>query len=334
MEKDLSAQSEHAELLAFGRRMAQESLMEEDVLPGRIAAPPLRSILYVPGNRREWIQKCPRFGADAIVLDLEDSVPPDERENARKIIAEEIGPLSKRVRSVWVRVNASGDSLLQDLEAAVRPGISVVQLPKVFSGKSVIALDKTLGYLEGRQGMPFGGTVISPILETAGGILRAYEIAVSSTRVEYMGAVVAPEGDTARALHMQVMSDAIGTESIYARGKVVVDARSAGVQHVIGGTVTDLSPQHGLLKSFSSLNKAMGYSGTLLIHPSHVPVANELFGPSAKDISQALEVLGLLRAASDRAAVRNPVTGQMVDQAHGRHAYWVLQEAAALGLRF
>jgi citrate lyase subunit beta/citryl-CoA lyase len=334
MQTETSAEDGHAALLAFGRRIAQDSPMEEDTLPGRVAAPPLRSVLYVPGNRRDWIRKCHRFGADAIVLDLEDSVPAEERASARAIIAEEIGALARQVRSVWVRVNASADSLLQDLDAALRPGISVVQLPKVFSAKAVIELDRTLGYFEGRHGMPFGSTIISPILETAGGIQRAHEIALSSTRLEYMGAVVAPEGDTARALRMQVMSDAAGTESIYARGKVAVDARAAGVQHVIGGTVTDLSPQHELLKSFSSLNKAMGYSGSLLIHPSHVPVANELFGPSAADIAQALDVLRLLQAAAGRAAVRNPATGQMVDLAHGRHAYGVLHEAAALGLRF
>jgi citrate lyase subunit beta/citryl-CoA lyase len=327
---EISAQvSDYGDLLEFGRSIAGDGQEDEEVLAGRVQTPALRSILYVPGNRREWIQKCHRFNADAIVLDLEDSVPLAEREQARKIISEEIGPLAARVRSVWVRVNAAATSLADDLAAAVRPGIKVIQLPKVFSAKSVVDLDHRLGYFEGRSGLAFRSTVISPILETAGGIQRAYEIAMASSRIEYLGAVVAPEGDTARALRMTVMHDAIGTESLYIRGKVVVDARAAGVRHVIGGTVTDLSPKHELLRSFSSMNRAMGYSGTLLIHPDQVPVAHELFGPSAENIKEALEVLRLLRASPGRAAVRNAATGKMIDLAHGRHAYWVLYEAQA-----
>ena len=325
--------SPHADLLAYGRQLCEGAPPEEEVLPGRVAAPPLRSILYVPGNRREWIQKCHRYGADAIVLDLEDSVPPEERPTARAIIAEEIGPLSQRVRSVWVRVNATPDSLPLDLQAAVRPGIHVVQLPKVFAPASVVELDRLLGWHEGRAGLPFGSVVVSPILETAGGIKRAHAICMASRRVEYVGAVVAPEGDTARALQLRVMHDPIGTETFAIRGQVAVDARSAGVQHVIGGTVTDLDPQHGVLRPFCDLNRSMGYSGMLVIHPSHVPVVHELFSPSAAQLAHAVEVLRLLVAHPGRAAVRNS-QGQMVDLAHARHAYMLLRQAQALGLDF
>jgi citrate lyase subunit beta / citryl-CoA lyase len=331
---DIASQTnDYAELLEFGWNITEESFGDEERSVGRIRAQPLRSILYVPGNRRDWIQKCHRFSADGIVLDLEDSVPIAERDNARKIIADEIGPLASRVRSVWVRVNAESKSLTDDLEAAMRPGISVIQLPKVYSAEAVADLDRKLGYFEGCKGIPFGATVIAPILETARGIQHAYDIALSSPRVEYLGAVVAPEGDTARALRMAVMHDAIGSESLYVRGKVVVDARAAGVQNVIGGTVTDLDPKHELLRSFSLMNKAMGYSGSLLIHPDQVMVANELFGQSADNINEALKVLRLLRASPGRAAVRDVISGRMIDLAHGRHAYWVLSGATEFGQR-
>ena len=318
---------EHQALLEFGYSLITDAEPDEDILMGRVTANPLRSILYVPGNRREWIQKCHRFGSDAIVLDLEDSVPYDEKAQARIIISEEIGALSKKVQSVWVRINAELNELEMDLEAAMVAGISVIQLPKVFSANSVIELDRKISWHEGKNGIVFGKTIIAPILETAGGIKRAYDIAVCSKRVEYLGAIVAPEGDTARALRMTVMSDSIGTESLYAREKVVVDARAAGIKHVIGGTVTDLSPDQSLLKSFTSLNKSMGYSGTLLIHPSHVPFANELFKHSYSEVQRAREVLQLLKGAGGRAAIRNPATGQMIDLAHARHAYWVLKES-------
>ncbi|MFN0184822.1 MAG: HpcH/HpaI aldolase/citrate lyase family protein [Aquabacterium sp.] len=327
------AQAHHADLLAFGRRLSEGAPPDEEVLPGRVVAPPLRSVLYVPGNRRDWIRKCHRYGADAIVLDLEDSVPPDERPAARAILAEEIGPLAQRVGSVWVRVNAAPDSLPLDLAAAVRPGIHVVQLPKVFAPGAVQELDRALGWHEGRAGLPFGSVVVSPILETAGGVRRAHEICMASRRIEYVGAVVAPEGDTARALHLRVMHDAAGTETVPLRSQVAIDARAAGVQHVTGGTVTDLDPQHAVLRAFCGINRAMGYSGMLVIHPSHVPVVNELFAPTAAELARAVAVLRLLMSHPDRAAVRN-AQGQMVDLAHARHAHALLTQAQALGLDF
>ena len=320
-----------ADLLAYGAQLDREDVLSEEVLPGRVSAPPLRSVLYVPGNRRDWIRKCHQYGADAVVLDLEDSVPPEERPSARAVIAEEIGSLSERVRSVWVRVNAAPQELARDLDAVVRPGLHVVQLPKVFSPSQMVEADRVVGWHEGRAGMAFGSVVLSPILETAGGIKRAHAICMASTRVEYVGAVVAPEGDTAKALHLRVMHDAVGTETMPMRSQVAVDARSAGVQHIVGGTVTDLDPAHGVLKAFCEMNRSMGYSGMLVIHPSHVRFVNELFSPSEGQIAFALEVLGLLRANPGKAAVRNSA-GNMVDLAHARYSCALLREAQSLGL--
>jgi citrate lyase subunit beta / citryl-CoA lyase len=157
---------------------------------------------------------------------------------------------------------------------------------------------------------------------------------MASRRVEYVGGVVAPEGDTARALHLQVMSDAAGSETVPLRALVAIDARAAGVQHVVGGTVTDLDPAHRVLRAFTALNRALGYSGSLVIHPSHVPVVHEIFSPSAAELARAVEVLRVLAAAPGRAAVRHPESGQMVDLAHARHAYALLCQARALGLAF
>jgi citrate lyase subunit beta/citryl-CoA lyase len=296
-----------------------------------VAAPSLRSVLYVPGNKRDWIRKCHRYGADAVVLDLEDSVPPDEKAAARAVIAEEIGPLSERVRSVWVRVNAAPQDLAQDLAAVVRPGLHVLQLPKVYAPSQMVECDRVLGWHEGRAGMALGSVVVSPILETAGGVKRAHAICMASRRVEYVGAVVAPEGDTARALHLRVMHDAAGTETLPIRSQVAVDARAAGVRHVVGGTVTDLDPEHGVLKAFCEMNRSMGYSGMLVIHPGHVRFVNDLFSPSAAQIAFAVEVLRLLRANPGKAAVRTS-GGNMVDLAHARHSHALLREAQSLGL--
>ncbi len=318
-----------ASLLAFGRTLVESAGDTGDErFAARIAVPALRSLLYVPGNRREWIRKCAAYGADAIILDLEDSVPAAERDSARAIIADELAALSTQVRAVWVRVNAPAALLEADLEAVVRPGLSVVQLPKVWSPEQIADLDRRLGWFEGRRGLPYRSVAISPILETAGGVRCAYEICSASDRVEYVGGIVAPEGDTALALGLDVMSDAVGTETMHLRSKIAHDARAAGVRHVVGGTVTDLHPGQETLRRFATANRHMGYTGMLVIHPSHAVTVNEIYSPSRADVDNAVQTLTALREAAGRGAVRLP-SGKMVDMAHARHAVAVLAKAIA-----
>src|SRR5919106_5370828 len=103
--------------------------------------PPVRSALFVPANRREWIVKAPRYGADALVLDLEDATPPDRKEEARTVVRETVSALAEQGQQVWVRVNEVGsEHLPRDLEAVCRPGVDVVCLPKARSAEQVAEL--------------------------------------------------------------------------------------------------------------------------------------------------------------------------------------------------
>lgn len=321
------------DLIEYGRDLlGVVGERERGALADRIAVRPVRSALYVPGNRRDWLRKAPRHGADAILIDLEDSVPPAERDAARAIVSEEIGPLSEQVGAVWVRLNSESDEVLDDLAAATVPGLAAVQLPKVFDPDAIVELDRALGYYEGRNGLPFGTIAIIPILETASGIRRAFDIAMCSRRVEYLGALVAPDGDTARALNLRAMSDPAGTESLHLRSKVLLDSRAAGVTNPLGGVVTDLRPDSPVLEAFARMNRDLGYSGMIVIHPSHVPVVNAVYSPSAEEIRRARQVLEALHASADRGAIRGPGDGEMIDYAMGRVAVLTLQSAAAFGL--
>lgn len=321
------------ELLRYGREVLSAiDDPDEPGLRGRIAVPPLRSVLYVPGNRRDWIRKCARYGADGIVIDLEDAVQPEEREAARTIVSEEIGPLARQVRSVWVRVNSAPSEMRADLEAAVRPGLSVVQIAKTSRPEAVVAVDRLVGWLEGRNGVAFGTVAINPLLETANGVRDAFAIAMCSPRVEYVGSLISPEGDTARALRMRAMSDRIGSESLHIRSKVALDARAAGIRYPLGGVVTDLRPDHETLRGFAEANRNMGYSGMLVIHPSHVPVVNEIFSPTAAELKRSLRILDDLKSSSGRGAIRDRDNGGMIDLAMARFAVLVLEEARELGI--
>lgn len=322
-----------SELLSYGREiLGTLAEPEPGAMTDRLAPAPLRSALYLPGNRRDFLQKSPRFAPDAVVIDLEDAVQPSDRPAARSIVAEEIGPLSQKVRAVWVRVNPDPETMWQDLEAAVRPGLATIQLSKTFNPESVQALDRALGYFEGKAGLPYGKIAIAPILETANGLRLAYEIAMASRRVEYLGALVAKEGDTARALRMRALVDPVGTESMAVRSAVLVAARAAGIRYPLGGVVTDLSPEQVQLRAFAGANRDMGYAGMFVIHPSHVAAVNQIFSPSADELARAARTLKDLRASAGRGAIRDAADGGMVDLAMARFAVLLLEEAEALGI--
>jgi citrate lyase subunit beta/citryl-CoA lyase len=301
--------------------------------PRRIAVRPVRSALYVPANRRDWLRGCHRFAPDAVIADLEDAVLAKDRPEARAIVAGEIESLAQRVGSVWVRVNPEPDEMARDLEAVVCPGLAVVQLSKVHEPAAVLELDRMLSWYEGRNGLARDSIAIHPILETANGLRQAYEIAMCCRRVEYMGGMIAKLGDAARALgwNAPLPSDEIASESIGLRSKVLLDARAAMVCNPLGGVVISLAPDQQELRNLAMSNKKLGYAGMIAIHPSHVAAINEIFSPSAQEIAAAKAMLLAYRASPDRGAIRGP-GGEMVDIAQARSAAALLERAGAFGL--
>ena len=322
------------DLVAYGRELIASGSEEIPRPPARrIAVRPVRCALYVPANRRDWLRGCHRFGPDAVIADLEDAVLPQDRAQARAIVGEELAGLAQRVRSVWVRVNPDRDEMMKDLEAVVRPGLSVVQLSKVYEPAAVLELDRMLSWFEGRNGLAPDSIAINPILETANGLRLAYEIAMCCRRVEYMGGLIAKLGDTARALgwNAPLPSDDIASESLGLRSKVLLDARAAAVKNVLGGVVISLAPDLQELRAVALSNKKLGYSGMIAIHPSHIATINEIFSPSAQEIAAAQATLAAFRGSSNRGAIRGP-GGEMVDIAQARSAAALLDRAASFGL--
>jgi citrate lyase subunit beta / citryl-CoA lyase len=322
------------DLIAYGRELIDCALEEvPSPPPRRIQVRPVRSALYVPASRREWLRGCHRFAPDAVIVDLEDALLPADRPGARLLVGEEIAGLAQRVGSVWVRVNPEPHEMLDDLQAVVRPGLAVVQLPKVHEPAAVLELDRLLSWFEGRNGLPRDSVAINPILETANGLRQAYEIAMCCRRVEYMGGLIAKLGDTARALgwNAPMPSDAIASESLALRSKVLLDARAAAVRNPLGGVVTSLAEDRRELRELAVSNKKLGYAGMIAIHPSHVAVINETFSPAPNEIRDAQALLAAYRGSKDRGAIRGP-GGDMVDLAQARQAAALLERAASFNL--
>ena len=213
---------------------------------------PLRTSMYVPGNKEDWMRKAPQYGSDALILDLEDSVPVPNKKQARVLVRKMLEELDSEKTTLTVRVNRLETGLTGgDLEAVTCPQLYCVLLPKVESPADVIEVDNLLSHFE----------------------------------------------------------------TLYLKSKVLIDVRSAGVPYPMSGGWMDIHNLEGLRKLAIQL-KQLGYTGMHLIHPSHVPVVNEVFSPSPEDVKH---YQGLIAAMEEmRAAGGAAVTfdGDMVDIAH------------------
>jgi citrate lyase subunit beta / citryl-CoA lyase len=208
--------------------------MTSDKLLQRARAPLMRSALFVPGHRDDFFTKGARSGADGLIFDLEDSVPKPMRAEARVKVAAWIARPGAARQVLSVRINAlEHDCLDDDLSAAVTRSLTAVQLPKVESPDDVLRLESALVRHEQRLGLPAGHVRIWPLLETAQGVHSAFEIAMCSARVVYMGAGLSPNGDLARSLGVHHTGTFL--EALFVRSKVLLDARAAGVPNPIGG---------------------------------------------------------------------------------------------------
>ena len=276
------------------------------------------------------MRKAPRYEADALILDLEDSVPPEGKADARRLVRKMLDELGTAGPTLVVRVNRLETGLTgDDLEAITSENLYAVMVPKVQSPEEVMEVDILLKHFEHRNGLEVGRIFIDPALETAEGIRQAYQIATASPRVAHLGASGGKGGDTARSIGFQWTPQ--GMESLFLRSKVLVDSRAAGVPYPVSGGWMDIHDLDGL-RTAAQQAKGLGYTGMHLIHPSHVPIVNEVFTPTQDDVARWQ---GLIKAMEERRAQGSAVLtyqGDMVDIAHEDTARSMLEMARELGV--
>ena len=299
---------------------------------GAVERPPLRSLLFVPGTRTDWLPKARAAGADAAILDLEDAVPATGRLAARAQVADAITRAGTSAEqggrmALFVRVNPLDDwAGAEELRAVVRPGLAGVVLPKVRSVQDVRLADRLLGWCEREQGLPPGRIALVPLLETARGLREAYDIARAASRIAYLGALSAPGGDVERAVGYRWSPE--GTETLALRSRVLLDARAAGVPCPVSGLWTRVGDLPGL-RAFAEQNRSLGYEGMMAIHPSHVPVLNEVFSPGSAELARCAELIAAVEAAQREGTGAVTFQGEMVDEAMARTARLVLERHEA-----
>jgi citrate lyase subunit beta/citryl-CoA lyase len=285
-----------------------------------------RSFLYVPANREKFLDKAMGLRADAFILDLEDSVPVPEKENARagvKAYAPKIAD-----HRVWVRVNGLETGLAEaDLDAVIGvEGIAGIFLPKVETRAEVLRWDNAIAALEKARSLALGSTRLVLSIESALGVLNAYDMSVSASRVASLSFGGAQDGDLNTDLGCTWSSD--GPEMMTARGLALIAARAARFDSPLDGVFADVRDPEGFAKD-TALSRRLGYRGRKLIHPSQIEPCNRLYAPSEKELDYYTRVLEAFDKALTQGSASTTVDGKMIDVAMANAARRVLNEAAA-----
>jgi citrate lyase subunit beta / citryl-CoA lyase len=279
-----------------------------------------RTLLFIPGNNKRFIEKAQSLNADIICFDLEDSVPLNEKQAARDLVSEALEEKKDHGnRNVYVRINSyeSGMSI-QDLDAIVSDQIDGVVVPKVNNEKEVNYLIRSLIESERQKAMSKKIGIMASI-ESAQGLVNSYSIATADVRVKTL---VFGVFDFLNDMGLDYVQD--GIEYSFARAKIPIDARAAGIGAIdaIWHKVDDIE---GLVRDAGTA-KRLGYQGKCVIHPKQVePVAN-VFIPSNNEIDWARKVVHALEEIMEKGKGIGAVTvdGRMVDAAHYRQAKSVL----------
>ncbi len=294
---------------------------------------PLRSMLFVPGQKPDWIRKASKYHPDALIIDLEDAVPPAGKEAARLTTLDGIAYCRSVGLPVTVRINPPHAGGLEDIYAVASHGLIAVVVPKLRTVEEVRAVDHALCYAEGRAGMPFGSIGIVLIPETAEGLRDAGLLALASSRVKGImgGFSAAVIGDIARAVGFQPTHE--GIEQHYLASKLVLDSQAAGASFpvcvVVGTRIDDLEAVRALV----SRARQFGFTGCALIHPSHVAVANQVFMPSSQEIEYAAGLIAAVENGESTGSGAVLYQGMMVDYAMVPSAKATMREAERRGLR-
>jgi citrate lyase subunit beta/citryl-CoA lyase len=270
------------------------------------APAPLRSFLFVPANQPKRIPKALVSGADAVILDLEDTVPPAEKPAARKEALAALG--LPREAKLYVRVNpAESAHCYDDLVAVVAPGLDGIMLPKVDLPRDATAVDWVLSQLERRQGIPPGAIDLLPIIESASGLAHLDEIARCTPRIRRLTFGAA---DLSRDLGLILTSDEVGIAD--ARARMTLASRAAGREPPIDTVYIDVRNLEGLAE-VARHARVLGFQGKLCIHPDQVAVVNAAFMPSAEEIARAERILAAFEKAEASGIASIEVDGGFVD---------------------
>jgi citrate lyase subunit beta/citryl-CoA lyase len=284
-----------------------------------------RTRLYLPGNNPDLMLNAGLFGADEIILDLEDSVAPSEKDAARVLVRNTLLCVDFGAAERLVRINPLDTEFGKaDLDMIVPARPDMLLIPKCNDANDIGAVEKLVGELEKRNGI--GHRILfMPLIETARGVLNAYEIATASERV-----VAMCWGAEDLSADLGVERTKEGRESFVARGLIILAARAAGVQP-LDTVFSDVKDTAGLIESTKEAI-ALGFEGKGVIHPGQIESIHNVFAPTAERIEYARKVIEAIEAARARGSGVAALGSKMIDAPIEARARKILGLAEALGL--
>ncbi|MBO6561958.1 MAG: CoA ester lyase [Nisaea sp.] len=265
-----------------------------------------RSLLYVPANNEKFISRAHTRGADALILDLEDSVPEDQRQTARDMLADAVTSVTQSGADATVRINRPLRHMVKDVEAAVRAGAKALFVTKVDSPQHLKLVDELVGEVEREAGRPEGSVRLIPMIESAAAYFLAQDIARASRRN-----VGVNLGGEDFALDVGMVPD---TETLaLPKQTLVFAAKAAGIMAMgFMGTVADYSDTRAFRATVRRSRK-FGFEAASVIHPSGVPILNEEFTPTEVDVEKARAIVAAYDEATKSAVGAIKVDGMMID---------------------
>ncbi len=283
-----------------------------------------RTMLFVPGNNPGMIRDAHIYGADAIMLDLEDSVSVHEKDAARLLVYHALKSLDFGTTEVLVRVNAVSSPFgKEDLEAMVRAKPHAIRMPKTETPQDVIEVDGIISSIEKEAGIEEGSIKLFAAIESAKGILNAQQIAVASSRL--VGIALGAE-DFVTDLKTTRSPD--GIELLTARSLLLFAARAAGID-AIDTVFSNINDEKGFSDEVK-LIKQLGFDGKSIINPRQIETVHELFTPSREEVAKSLRIIEASAEAEAKCSGVICLYGRMIDKPVVERARRVLAFADAV----
>ena len=283
-----------------------------------------RSLLFIPGNNDRFLKKSTSLHPDILCYDLEDSVPSNEKEGARRLVGAQLASQEEnKLSPIYVRINSVDSGMIDsDLESILGNKLDGIVLPKIGNSKEVMQVIDKIHIITSKRKLASRIQII-PSIETASGVVNANSIAAAHEDV-----VALVFGVFDYLYDMDIDSEYDDSISYnYARSKIPVDAKAAGID-ALDGIWQKVSDLDGLTMD-AKVAKNLGYSGKTLIHPSHINPVHDIFQPTKKQIEWAKKVLASLQDSIEKGNPKGAILldGKMIDAVHSKQARAVLKAA-------
>jgi citrate lyase subunit beta/citryl-CoA lyase len=285
--------------------------------------PGWRSLLFVPVIREKFVASAHTRGADAIILDLEDSVPEAEKDRARALVPAAAKEVGKSGADVLVRINRPWHQAFHDIEASVGPRVAALMCPKVESPEHLLVIAELLDAAEAKGGLTAGHTKLVALLETADAYFRVREIAKATPRLVALSL-------GAEDFALSVGMEPIGETLEMPKQTVIIAARAAGILPLgFMGTVADFAD----LEAFRAVvrrSRKFGFAGATCIHPSQLAILNEEYGVSAAELDRAQRMVAAYDEAMAKGLGAVTFEGKMIDVPVVERAKAVIRRAGKM----